>query len=126
MILNRQRKWARGIEALDRAACCDPENRVYVNTLGYTLARAGRFEEAFHCFARVTTEARAHYKLARMQEHLGQKNLARQQLRLAVKKEPRLQEARAMLQWLESPQPAVRRVGHAEPGPRRGGPAPRR
>jgi tetratricopeptide (TPR) repeat protein len=97
----RKKEWAPALEALGKAADKEPENRRIVNTLGYALARAGRYPESLACFTRVNSEAQAHFMLAQMLEHLGQPDLSRQQLRLALQKDPQLEAAQALLAKLD-------------------------
>ena len=93
----RQKEWAGAVEALRHAIGCDPENRQYINLLGYCLARAGRYEESLACFRQTGSEARAHYNLARMLHHLQQDVQAREHLQRALQADPRLEPAQQLL-----------------------------
>jgi Flp pilus assembly protein TadD len=122
MAHNRKQQWDPALASLSKAVEFDPENRTYVDMLGYTLARAGRFPESLECFARVHGEARAHYNLARMLQHLGQPELCRQHLELALQQDAKLEPARALLNELQGP--AVQPAGYTEPPPAPGAAVP--
>jgi Tfp pilus assembly protein PilF len=117
MCNGRRRDWAGAIAALSKAVELEPENRQYVNVLGYALARAGRYDDSIACFCRHQTRAQAHYNLARMLEHLEQRELSKQQLQLALQQDPHLQCAQEMLaeQNGAARPAAVKQVGYAEP-----------
>ena len=124
-----EQKWDESIAALARAAELEPENRQYVKTLGWTQARAGRFDESLATFRKVYDEPEAHYQLALMLEHLGQKDLCRQHLQAALQ-DPHMDQAKALLAKLDAPpadevQPAAY-VTSAKPptGAGSGDPAP--
>ena len=101
-----QKKWDESIPALTRAAELEPENRQYVKTLGWTQARAGRFDDSLATFRKVYDEPEAHYQLALMLEHLGQKDLCRQHLEAALKDPRSMDKAKALLAKLDGPPPA--------------------
>jgi Tfp pilus assembly protein PilF len=112
----RQRHWAQGVDSVRRALERDPENQRYLSTLGFILARTGRYEESLACLAQVVGPARAHYDLARMLRHLQQPDLARQHLQAALALDPRLADARALLNELEGrPTAALQPVSYTEP-----------
>lgn len=79
----------------------DPENPRCVNHYGFCLARVGRFEESLAVFRTEGNEAKAHYQLARMLNHLGKVDLCKQHLEAALRIEPRFTEAELMLVQLE-------------------------
>jgi tetratricopeptide (TPR) repeat protein len=101
MCQGRRKEWGPALESLNKAAELQPDNHQFANALGYGLARAGRYDEALGCFQRVNGEGRAHYKLARMLQHMGQNDLARRQLELALEKDPRLAEAQGLLKEMD-------------------------
>jgi Tfp pilus assembly protein PilF len=103
MFHGRQKRFDKSIECLERAVELEPQNQVYSNNLGWSLARAGRFDQSFEHFAKTLGPARAHYNLALMARHLGDEALCRQHLAAALRLEPQLAEARKML---EEPMPA--------------------
>jgi tetratricopeptide (TPR) repeat protein len=119
MCYGRLKDWPAAVTSLQKAVDLDPENRPFVNTLGFALARAGRYPDSLACFGRVHSPAMAHCQLARMLRHLQQPELCRQQLLLALEKEPNLEVAQKLLTSLERPAPPVQTVGYetpAEPG----------
>jgi tetratricopeptide (TPR) repeat protein len=97
MVYARTKDWASAVDALARATEMDPENRSYYRYLGFALARAGRNQEALAAFTRYEGAAKAHYLLAEMLEHLGQKDACKTHLQLALAADPRLTSAAEML-----------------------------
>jgi superkiller protein 3 len=115
MCWGRQKQWDQAIPALYKAVSLDPRNAIYSNNYGWTLARAGQFQDSFEHFCRTVGEARAHYNLARMAQHLGQTNLSRQYAEAALRVDPQLAEAQQLLAQLdEAGDPNIRQtVGEA-------------
>lgn len=101
---NRKKEFAEAIKALNRALEMDPENRMYMTTLGFTLARAGMTDQAVTTLARSMGLASAHYNVARMLLHLQRGEQAVQHLHLAVRANPNLESARRLLEQIESGQ----------------------
>jgi tetratricopeptide (TPR) repeat protein len=116
MVQGRRKEWGPALESLRKASELQPENHQYANAFGYGLARAGQYDEALACFQRVNGEGRAHYKLARMLQHLGQNDLARRHLEAALEKDPRLAEAQSLLRELDGQ--GVKPAGYSEAQPR--------
>jgi tetratricopeptide (TPR) repeat protein len=115
MCHSRQKQWDKGIEALAKAVELDPENRLYVNTLGFAQARAGRYEESLASFQRVNSEGQAHYRLAQMLQHVQQPVLCKYHLQVALQKDPRLEAAQKMLDQMEGrPSAPVQTVSYVE------------
>jgi len=104
MLHSQRKEWEPAVDALGHAADLQPTNRQYANVLGFCLARAGRYEQSLAYFSRVVGEARAHFNVGRMMMHNGEKDAARQQLELALQREPNLTEARELLAQLNRPQ----------------------
>jgi tetratricopeptide (TPR) repeat protein len=98
----RKKQWQPAVENLKKASELDSENRTYSDMLGYTLARAGRYDESYECFKKTSGEARAHYNVARMLCHVKENELAREHLKLALKANPDLAPARQVLAELDS------------------------
>ena len=69
----------------------------YARLCGWTLARAGRFDESYKHFSKTVGPAQAHYNVARMMEHLGKPELSKRHLRAALKANPSFDEAVAWL-----------------------------
>jgi tetratricopeptide (TPR) repeat protein len=97
----RHREWEPALENLKAATDLDPENRTYANMRAFALARAGRYKESFDCFKQIVGEAQAHYNVARMLHHVKQEEICKNELRLALKADPKLAGARRMLTELE-------------------------
>jgi tetratricopeptide (TPR) repeat protein len=97
------KEWAAAVENLRQAVALEPENRHFVKTLGFCLARSGRFDESLVCLEPAVGPAEAHYDVARMQLHLQQEEAAKMHLRLALQADPQHKEARALLAQLEAP-----------------------
>jgi tetratricopeptide (TPR) repeat protein len=107
MTYARTKDWQLAIEHITRATELDPENRSYRRHLGYTLARAGRYGESLAVFTRYEGEAKAHYYLAQMLDHLGQTDASKMHLQLALAKDPQLTDAAQMLARLTGVAPAA-------------------
>jgi tetratricopeptide (TPR) repeat protein len=97
----RQKDWDGAISSMRTAAQLDPENRRLQSSLGFTLARAGRYDEAFDCLQKEMGEARAHYNVARMLHHVHQDDACKLHLELALKASPDLVPARQLMAELE-------------------------
>jgi tetratricopeptide (TPR) repeat protein len=102
----------------------DPENRAVKKTQGFSLAFAGKWDEAFSTLCQIMPEAQARHNLAGLLDHMGHTEASKQQLQLAVKADPSFKLARDFLTELENPQPAdanpnggLRQVGDLQPAP---------
>jgi tetratricopeptide (TPR) repeat protein len=107
MCQGRAKNWDAAVQGLRKACDLDPSNRIYGTTLGFTLARAGLYNDSFAVLAKHLGEPAAHSDLARMLHHLNQPELARQQAVLALSKDPSQSAARSLLAALD---------GGAKPG----------
>ena len=101
------KNWAAACDAYARAVKIDPENRVYRIHWGFTLARAGRYEEGFECLSRSMREAEARYNLAMMMVHNGDVERAKRELRLAQQADPNFGAAAEKLAALETGAPVT-------------------
>jgi tetratricopeptide (TPR) repeat protein len=121
MAHSRAKAWKPAVQALSRAADLDPKNRQYGDMLGYCLARAGAYDQSLTVFSRYVSEDQAHYNVARMMYQMKQDDLARQHLRLALTRNPKLKQAAELLVQIETGVPgkggAVVPVRHEEPAP---------
>ena len=81
----------------------DPENLAFRKTLAFSMARCGKWEEAFDVMCQVMPEAQARYNMARVLEHMKQSDACRQQLMLALKADPNYADARDFLAELNEP-----------------------
>ena len=103
----RAKEWDPALSNLYQAVQLDPENRPFAHDYGFCLARAGRNEESYKVLARLDGDAGAYYTLARMLNHLGQKEQSRQHLHYALQLKPDMKEAKEMMASLENAQAAV-------------------
>jgi tetratricopeptide (TPR) repeat protein len=112
MMHDRKKDWPDGIKCFEQGLAISPENQDCLKALGFTLARAGQFEQSLAYLTRAVGAATAHYNLARMQLHLAEKlpaertpreDLARQHLRHALNENPSYEDARNLLARLETP-----------------------
>ncbi|MFL5242739.1 MAG: tetratricopeptide repeat protein [Gemmataceae bacterium] len=100
MYQSQCKEWDPAIQNLRQAVACEPENRFFANTLGFCLARAGRYDESLACFQQMVGPAKAHYNLARMLVHMNQTDLGKEHLRQAIEADPQMEEPRQMLAQL--------------------------
>jgi hypothetical protein len=101
MFQSRQKQWEAACQSLTRAVQLNPENRRFASTLGFCLARAGRFNDSLALFTRLSGRADACFKVARMAHHLNQDDCCKELLRLALQEDPTMAAAREMLAQLE-------------------------
>lgn len=99
----KRKKWDEAIAKLRAAHDLDLENRVYINALGFTLARAGELDDSYAFFEKTLGEARAHYNLARVMRHLDRPDECQEHLRLALEAKPDMEEAKQFLNDLQNP-----------------------
>jgi Tfp pilus assembly protein PilF len=92
------------IQCFHAATKLDPENRKYRSELGFTLAWAGRYDEAYAWISRVMPEAKARYNLAGFMQHNGHADQAKQQLALAVQADPGFEAPKKALSWYSGAQ----------------------
>jgi tetratricopeptide (TPR) repeat protein len=119
----RAKNWSTAIEGLQKACLLDPNNKPYSTALAFALARAGRYDESYAALRRLSSEAKAHYDLARMLRHLDQIDLARKHVMIALQKDPKQPGAKALLDELNSKasaqQPSgIQQVGYNQPAAR--------
>jgi tetratricopeptide (TPR) repeat protein len=99
----RFKDWDGAVASLTRASQIDPDNRLYKRTIGLTLARAGKFNEAYSSLKSCMKEEEVHYTLARMSCHLDRPDLAREYLALSLKAHPTYMPAHEMIAELNHP-----------------------
>ena len=94
---NRRKDFSQAAVHLQKALELEPENRIYLTTLGLTMARAGQTEQAVALLSRSMGSASAYYNVARMLLHLQRNDEGMHYLRLAVESNPNLESARELL-----------------------------
>lgn len=111
------KQWDAAAESYHMAAKLDPDNRVYRTHLGFTLARAGRYEEGYAWLSKCMKESDARFNLAQMMVHNGHPDDARRELALALEVDPGYKPAQDQLATLapdtgRMTPPNIRTVGH--------------
>ena len=96
-------EWQAACEACKIAINIDPENRTYHKTLGYCSARAGQWDAAFETLMRVMPEADARYFLGRVLIDAERVTEGRQQLVMAIRKNPQHEAATELIADLDAP-----------------------
>jgi tetratricopeptide (TPR) repeat protein len=109
--------WAAACQTCEYALGLDPENRSYRKIYGYCLAQQERWEDAFAALMHRNqmTEADARYFLGRVLLDKDKTGDAQQQFDMALKADPTHFAARAVLEEMANPQPAVPDAGAANP-----------
>lgn len=105
----RRKNWDQALQNLQKATQMDPENRRYAYSYGLCLARARRYGDSFLVLEKLEGAANAHYDLARMMHHLEQDDACREQLEMALAKNPELFGAQQLLIELEATAPGTRK-----------------
>jgi tetratricopeptide (TPR) repeat protein len=101
----RHGDWPAAQESVHKACDLDADNRVYVKTLAFCLARNGHYDDSIACFKRIMDESQAHYNLARLLHHDQHDDLSRLHLQLALQANPKLTIAQNLLAQLDNRQP---------------------
>jgi tetratricopeptide (TPR) repeat protein len=91
------------MRCFNKALELEPQNRESQKMLGLTLAWVGQLDAAFAKLSLVQGAPMAHFNIARILEQKDQVELAKQYLRLALRGNAQLEEARSMLSRLENP-----------------------
>jgi tetratricopeptide (TPR) repeat protein len=112
------KRWDTAAECYHRAVQLDPENRLYRIHLGFTLARARRYDEGYEWLRRSMRQAEARYNMAKMMLHNGDTEKAREYLHAAMLADPSFLAAKDELMALTANNSDVRSVGFDEPGGR--------
>jgi tetratricopeptide (TPR) repeat protein len=89
--------WAGAAGSCKQALALDPENRTYLKTLGYCQAHAGEWDPAFDTLTRGDEGAGGPVLLARVLIDQNRLPEGRQQLKLAVDKDPQFAAAKQVL-----------------------------
>jgi Tfp pilus assembly protein PilF len=99
------KNWNAAAESYTRASNLDPDNRLYRMHLGFTLARAGRYDEGYACLAKSMRPAEAHYNLAMMMLHNGEQDRAKMELEKSLQADPNFTAAAEKLSSLAAGTP---------------------
>lgn len=114
----RAKNFPAALEALASAARLAPENPAVIKAYGFTLARAGRFDEGLTWLMKAMNESDAHLNLARMAQHLGQGELCSRHLQLAVQLNPQNEAALEYLTSLRTGRGGeIMQAGYEQPVP---------
>ena len=118
----RWKDWAGACAWCEFALKIDPENRDVKKTLGFCLACAGKWGEAFAALCQIMPEAQARRNLAGMLDQAGQTEASKKQLQLAVKADPNDVASREFLAELDAPKTAndpnaIRQASDQQPAP---------
>ena len=100
----RWKDWAGAASWCEYALNIDPENRAVKKTYGFSLAFAGRWDEAFAALCQIMPEAQARHNLAGLLDHMGRPDASKTQLQMAVKADPNYAPAVGFLAELSQPQ----------------------
>ncbi len=100
MMHARKKEWDLAISHLGKAVQLEPENRQFINTYGFALCRVGKFDESFKVFIKINEPAKAHYQVARMMNHVGKNDEAREHLIKALANQPDYPDALSLLSTL--------------------------
>ena len=114
LCLGRIQRFDEAAVSLAQACRLEPRNMEYCKSMGFMLARQGRDEEALTWLRKAMPEADAQYNMARMMQHIGQGEAARQHLVLALKAQPDHGPSQKMLMEGNDPAPAAQAVQQAQ------------
>jgi tetratricopeptide (TPR) repeat protein len=97
----RHGEWTAAQESVGKACDLDADNRVYVKTMAFCLAKNGQYDTSIACFKRVMDEGQAHYNLARLLHYDKHEDLSRLHLQMALQVNPKLTQAQDLLAQLD-------------------------
>lgn len=103
MMMAQHKNWNDAIANFQKASELEPEKILYLNVLGYALARAGRIDESFHHFEKSFGAGRAHYNVARILHHMKRDEESKNHVRLALQVRPNWELATNLLAEIEHP-----------------------
>jgi tetratricopeptide (TPR) repeat protein len=104
---NRRKDFGESVHCFQKAIELEPENRDYLKTLGFTLAWTGQTEQGLKYLTRTQGSALAHYNIARILLQRDRLDEAQFHLRLALRENSHLEQARELLDSLETPATAA-------------------
>jgi predicted Zn-dependent protease len=98
----RQGKFDQAIEHLEKAVALQPERELYRNNIATVLVEMGRTNEAVAQVAAVYGEPIAHYNVGILLQQQGKREQSIEQLSLAVRQDPAMEQAREWLARLQA------------------------
>ncbi|MFV0442745.1 MAG: tetratricopeptide repeat protein [Planctomycetaceae bacterium] len=96
-----RQRWKDAADLLNEAILADPANNAIRYDLAVALVQSGNVDSALPHFIRTVGDAEAHYNVGLILQRAGRLSESEEQLRLAIAKDPELEEARY---WLEQVQ----------------------
>jgi tetratricopeptide (TPR) repeat protein len=99
----RRKDLPESVKCFNKALEIDPENREYMKKLGFTLAYMGQIDQGLALLTRAQGAALAHYGIARVLVQRDQVQQAQHHLRIALRENGQLEEARELLANLSNP-----------------------
>lgn len=119
----RYKQFDLSITAMQKASQFDPSNRTFAMNYGFTLARAGRFDDAFQHFGKIMNSSDASFQMAQMAQHVGDVERSRMYAGLALQNNPNNTQAQQLLASLNQPAvpAAVQQVQNTEAAPAKTG-----
>ena len=96
-------RFGEAVRCFSKALDLDPENRAYLKKLGYTLAWTGKVDQGLIYLTRAHGAAQAQFRIACLFDQKNDPIQAIHHLRLALRENGNLQEARDLLTALENP-----------------------
>ena len=103
----RVKQWDQAVASFKKSLEMDPENRQVLQTLGFSLARAGHTQDSLEILQKIMTPAQAHYQIGRMLHHVQRDDLCRLELSQALQVDPQFAPARCLLASLDGPPPTT-------------------
>ena len=103
IVYSKRNQFPDAIRLVSKAVEIDPENQEYQRMLAVDYVCNGEIDKGLAAMTRARGPAAAHYYVARVYERKGRADLARAELAKALDANPNLQEARAMLNDLNTP-----------------------
>lgn len=99
-----RQQWDEAADLLNAAVLAEPSNNAMRYDLAVALVQAGNIDAALPHFIRTVGDAEAHYNVGLILQRAGHLPESEQQLRLALAKDPHLQQAQHWLQIVQQQQ----------------------
>lgn len=113
----RWKDWNGAVAWCEYALKIDPENRAVKKDLGFLLALAGKWDQAFERLTQIMPEAQARHNLAGMLDQMGHHEASKAQLQLALKADPNYAPSLGWVAEMNQPHDAnpIQAVGGVQP-----------